>query len=281
MLTVIFTQHGDIHNDFGRSMKKQCQAGVIAIALAGIGEWHAPILEAQVNQAAIAEQVIGEDIAKRNHALEIARAVGPRNLSPELRLALITALSHEGKILEDRYQSAQRGTTQEPLEDPEFIARLAEVVAELRDPEAIPALVDALGVGSTAIKALAAFGERAVPAVVAAVKAERRYDTVDGGLITLRFIVEGGSTRLSNESLNAIRLAAVERLSGEQHFTTLWRAIDLAVLLNDTDLRQRVEALSSDRNQIIAMAIRDPELIRRTRQRASDGLRGVPPLPRP
>jgi len=156
------------------------------------------------------------------------------------------------------------------------------LVVELRDPESIPALVSAVGLGATSVyHALAAFGE---PAAVAVAQLVQQPDapgsTVTDGLLTLRFIVEDGGWRtLSPSTLQAVRRVARQRLSGTQNASTLGWAIDLAVALNDRQLRTIVKAFASDHNEAIARGVLDLELAQRIQKRAVDRLAGVPPLP--
>jgi hypothetical protein len=239
---------------------------------------------AQTDQPAIARRILGQDVIERGRALEAARSIGAANTGPGLRAALITALEREGRISLQRYEADRRGEALAPLEDPEFTAKLARVVAELRDPRSIPALTGALGTGSPPSLALAAFGEQAAPSVLAVVTArESWYELVNGGLQVLRFMVEGKQTRpLTAGTLNRIRLAAEQRLTDRPRFvTTLWRAIDLAVALDDPSLRQIVQNLASDPNESVARGVTDPKLIEQTRKRAAARLAGVQALPRP
>ena len=133
------------------------------------------------------------------------------------------------------------------------------------------------------IQALAAFGEQAAPAVLGVVTStESHYDEVNHGLITLRFMVEQtGARSLSANTVDQIRRAAQQRLTGRQYFPTLWNAMDLAVALNDPNLRRIVQSLASNRNEVVIRGVTDPELIEKTQKRAADRLAGVPALPRP
>jgi hypothetical protein len=151
------------------------------------------------------------------------------------------------------------------------------------DPHAIPALAGALGTGSTLVRdALADFGEQAAPDVLRLVTAQdTRYDAVGDGLMALRFMVEGARTRpLSPSTRDQIRRAAMQRLTGEQYFSTLWYAIDLAVALDDPELRRIVQAIASDRNELVARGVSAPDIIALTQKRAAARLAGEPPEPR-
>ncbi|MGH7612979.1 MAG: hypothetical protein ACREMW_02915 [Gemmatimonadales bacterium] len=262
-------------------MDTRRQVVLLAIALFA-GALGPATVQAQVDQSALAQQMLGGNAMERSRALEAARTLGPQNVGPELRGALITALEREGQIRAQRYQAGRRGEALQSLEDPEFIARVSRVVAELRDPRAIPALMGALGTGAPVTRALVAFGEEAVPALLAAVRSrETMDDVVDEALLTLRFMVEGaGPHSLSAGTLNDIRRAAKQRLSGKQYFSTLWWAIDLAIALKDPDLRRIVQSLASDRDAVVARGIEDSETIEETQRLAAERLAGVPPKPR-
>jgi hypothetical protein len=237
-------------------------------------------VDAQMDQRVLAQQLLRGDVGERSRALEMARALGPENTGAELRAALMTLLQRQNSIV---VEARRRNEPLANREDPEFIATVSRVVAELRDPQAIPALSEAIYGGFTVIRALADFGERAVPAVLRVVTSpESHYDAVNHGLITLRFIVEGAGTRpLSASTLDQIRRAAEQRLTGKQYFTTLWRAVDLAAVLNDADLRRVVGSLAADWSEVVARGVEDPDLIAQTQKRAADRLAGIPPLPRP
>jgi hypothetical protein len=133
------------------------------------------------------------------------------------------------------------------------------------------------------IRALADFGEQAAASVLQVVTSpDGWHDDVDGGLVALRFMVERrGEHPLTARTIAQIRRAADQRLTGKQYFTTLWSAIDLAVVLGDPGLRRIVELLASDRNEVFARGVENQDLLELTQQRAADRLAGIPPVPRP
>ena len=240
---------------------------------------------AQVDQSALAQQVLGDRSPERARAVAVAEGLGAKNISPQLRAALITALEREGRVHIEREQAARRGEILPDLEAPELIVMLAATAAELHDPASIPALANfALGTGGPPIETLAAFGDQAAPAVLAVVMSPNSsHDTVDSGLITLRFMVEGAAAQpLAVGTVNQIRRAAEKHLATgkESQITTLWRAIDLAVVLNDAKLRGTVQTIASDWNAVLALGVDDPTLIEQTQRRAADRLSGIPPLPK-
>ncbi len=240
---------------------------------------------AQAEQRDIATRLLGSDPTARRAAVLQVERMDSENVGPELRTALIETLDREGRLLEQRYRAGRRGETLPPLEDPEFVGPITRAVARLQDPAAIPALVSVLGTGSTAIRALVAFGEPAAPEVIATVLSrERNYEAVNGGLIALRLMVEEILARpLSAGVLADIRRAAEMRLVEPQDFiTTVWWAIDLAVVLDDIRLNGLVQSIAANPASIsLVRGTMDAELIETTRRRATERLTGVPSLPRP
>lgn len=277
MLTITTTLRGDPCEE---AMSKTSRLpGLLANVLL-ISVFCVSIGEAQQDQRELSRQLLEGNRVERSRALETVSGLSRLQVSPELRGALITLLARNNRIVAD---AAARNQALATFEDPEFVTRVAHVVSQLDHPQAIPALAGALGTGSTLVPdALADFGEPAVPAVLAVVTSPTsHYSAVDDGLIALRFMVEGaGPKPLSKRSLDQIRAAARERLTGTEYFTTLWRAIDLAVVLNDAGLRHIVQSLASDTGEVIARGVTDAALITKTQERAAQRLTGGRSLPR-
>jgi hypothetical protein len=128
-------------------------------------------------------------------------------------------------MLHRRHDVAVRqGQHPPPLDDPERLPQLASAVGELHDPASIPALAAALGTGFAVIRPLAAFGERAVSAVLSVeASPESSTGSIDHALLTLRFIVEGASERggLSEATRADLRGVAARRLTSSGSPTTL------------------------------------------------------------
>lgn len=237
-------------------------------------------LNAQGDQHALAQQLLHGDRAVRSGALERARSLGPQNTSAEVRAALIALLEKNNRIV---LEAAERKVAVATLESPEFIAAVAHVVSGLEDPRTIPALAGALGVaGSTLVRdALADFGEPAAADVLRVVTSSANHYAVEDGLIALRFMVEGhGAHPLSGGTRDQIQQAARQRLTGEQYFTTVWYAIDLAAALNDAGLKRILDSLVADRDAVAARGIKDVDLIRRTQERAAQRLAGASASPK-
>src|SRR5688500_16495246 len=146
----------------------------------------------QPTQRQLAEQLLEHGPAARRAALEQARGIRLENRGRELRDALITALEREALFLRSRSLAIRKGAFAEEIPDPLFISNAAEIVSELRDARAIPALAAALGSGGSAIRGLVEFGERSVPSMVAVVTSpDTSPASVQDGLLALRFVVEG------------------------------------------------------------------------------------------
>ncbi len=256
------------------------QVVLLLIALTGAAVGSAPV-QAQVDQSVLAQRILGSDIDERTEALEQAGRLRPQDTGPELRTALIRALERAGQVRAQRYHASLRGEALQPLEDGEFILRVSRVVAELRDPRAIPALIGALGTGFGVTRALVAFGEEATPALLAAVNSpETSHYVVADALVVFRFLVEGaGPHRLSAATVHEIQRATKQLLTGRSYFTTLWKAIDLALALRDAELRRIVQSIASDRRQVVERGIEDPEIVELTQRQAAERLAGVPPKP--
>ncbi len=276
MMTITITLHGNRNDAIMKKRSKNIMTAAVVLAML------LPMasVQGQVDQRVLAQHLLGENKQERDKAFEIARRIEKESMNPELRAALVSLLERMNGIV---LQAAKQRKALVNFENPEFIAKVSRVVAELGDPQAIPTLSQAIYGGLTVIRALAAFGEQAAPSVLGVVTSpDSHYDLVNHGLITLRFMVETVGTRaLSTGTIARTRSAAAQRMTGKQHFSTLLWAIDLAVILNDEELRKIVKALAEDRNEVIARGIKEEYDIQQIQKRAADRLAGVPPLPRP
>jgi hypothetical protein len=233
------------------------------------------ILDPQ-GQAELARRVLYGTRNDQGAVVGAVRQIGPERVTPELRAALITALDREGYLLASRLRKEIPY-----FENGELVAWLAQLVAAFRDPRAIVALAGALGSSPPAIHALAEFGEAAAPAVLQVVERTPSISVEDDALLTLRFMAEGIGGTLSDGTRSRMRRVAKARLTERQEsIVTVWMAIDLAVALNDSELRRIVQSLASDRNAVIALRSTDAELVDRTQRRAAARLAGTPASPR-
>ena len=170
---------------------------------------------------------------ERDRALRLAMELGSR-ASAELKAAVIDAAWAEWR------NDLNRPLTSEAIFD------YMGAVAGLRDPRAIPFLVQVLNHGAVATNGLADLGTAAFPAVLAAVSNPGGYSyRVANGVTALRFMVEDGS--LNARQLEQVREVTRERLTGTQDFFIVTAAVRLAVGLGDSELRRIVERIATDR----------------------------------
>jgi hypothetical protein len=247
-----------------------------------VGPWTASAA-AQVDQTALARQLLHGDRTEQIVATDRAGGIEPGDVTPALRTALITALEREGRLKEQLARKVSRGDI-EYLQTPMLGAKLAMLVIPLDDANAIPGLVWVMNQSGLALFAVADFGEPAVRLVLDAIATTASTSLVQAGMMCLRLMIEGAGDRpLSTETLAAIRRVAEERLTEPQRFvTTLWTAIDLATALDDPDLRRIVQSLATNPEAVKARGVEDPRDIKKTQERAADGLAGIlRPIVRP
>jgi hypothetical protein len=241
----------------------------------------------QIDQTALARNALSADERLRRSAVDEAVRLGAARISPALRTALITALERQGQIHQLRSTAAKRGVQPPALEDPELIGPLSGIVAEFKDVRAIPGLVGCLGLGNASYHALTAFRSAAVAPVVSVLESkDAGYEQLNGALIATRMLVEVmGNNAISPPMFRRIRELTEHHLRGPGEppgtgITVRW-AIDLAVVTGDSTLIAIVDRISTDRREVEARGLSDPQLIEQTMQRARDRLAGIPALPRP
>lgn len=239
--------------------------------------------EGRQDQAALARMLISDELTERRLALLSVDRLAVPDVDAAVRSALFDALRREAALHVARYRAVRQRRAAAELEDPTFVGALTRSVVRLEDPRAIPALAEALGFGFAAIHALAAFGESAAGDVLSVVEdPETRYNAVQGGITTLRFMIEAPRAGvLSERSMQRVREVVRNRLTGVEEFLVLWAAIDLAGVLRDADLLAIVKAIGDDPAELVKRELTHPEVVSRTKQRASDALAGIPPKPRP
>jgi hypothetical protein len=232
---------------------------------------HSATAFGQQSQSQLAQQLLSADSVARFQAFQVVRVMDRAEIGDEVRVALITLLARKNELVSG---ARQRGVALSTVDDPSFRAALSRKVASLQDPRAIPVLAEASYGGSTSIAELVRFGELAVPELTrVAASTSKHYSVANYALTALTRIVESpGGARLSAPSRARIRGVAAQRLSGAQHFTTLWSAIDLAVALGDSVLLDTVRLLAADENAVRARGVVDDEVVRRTQERATKRL---------
>lgn len=86
------------------------------------------------------------------------------------------------------------------------------------------------------------------------------------------------SDQLPPETAARIRDAVRQRLTGEQHYAVVTRAIDLASKLGD---RPTLERIATNPAEVEMLGFTEPEMIERIQQLARNGLDGASPLSKP
>lgn len=182
-------------------------------------------------------------------AVELAVGLGPR-AGRELRTAVIEAAWAEVR----REAAARAGVGPAGETDIDLLFMLFEAAEALRDPRAIPLMIEALENGGGVYDGLADLGAAAFPAVLAVVNdpGGQPY-RVSGGLTVLRFMVEDGS--IGPRQTERVRDATRERLSGTQDSFVVNAAARLALALDDPELRRTVERLAADRAYAEALVL--------------------------
>lgn len=229
----------------------------------------------QSRQQALSTLILSQDKSVRVSAINETLQIPPGSVAISLRTSLIALVGRHNEIVKD---ALRRRSAVDAVEDPELIHAVAEFVAQLRDPRAIPVLAEAPAGGKEVQMALAEFGERAVPDLIRVAAApDNHYEVVDHALQSLRRVVDAGITTLSVASRQALRGLASDRMARGQYFTTLWYAMDLAMASGDVELRRTVDSLASHASSLRARGITDNEVIARTQKRARDLIRAYPP----
>jgi|GEM_PF-2430088 len=230
-------------------------------------------LHAQL-QSEIAQQLLSEDRNIRGRGLDSARRIPPQDVGPELRRALLIVLRAENATMD---QSTTAGRPVPGSSDPEFRSILARTVANLKHPDAIRELARAFYVGPVIARSLAEFGPAALPAVLQVVTdVNAHYDQVNHGLLAMRYMIEASAgSGLSQSQRGQVINAAKDRLTGNEHFTTLWKAIDLAAALGEPELLEIVRSIAADPDALQQRDITDPVVAAKTKSYAAERLAAV------
>lgn len=218
---------------------------LISFAVTGYAQEH---VLAERQQVELAREILGGDEDLRMRAVGVAQLLGSERMSDEVRVALITLLEQS---IDARDEGEAQGRALSGIVDGEFYLQLAEVVARLNDPRAIPALARVGNTASsmTAAHGLASFGEQALPEIMAVIHTPGVSDwAIAHNLSALTMMVEdAGANGLSPETRREIVRVAGEILRyGYEGIFVLAPAIDLAVALDEPNLVQMVQLLSQD-----------------------------------
>jgi hypothetical protein len=198
--------------------------------------------------------------------------------SAVLQDALIKELARLNAARFDRLARASAGQEVEPEDQEgserygEYRGQVTQAVAQLTNPAAIPALIGALGSGPLVSRALARFGAASVEPVAKAALADHPDPSATADALRALEGVVSSSIVLSSPDRDRVLLAALERLTGVQHFVVVAAACDLAVATGDGALRNRVQQLANDTAQVTGMGITRPSAVSFVRRVAAEAL---------
>ena len=230
------------------------------------------VLGPSVPQRAIAQQPVQLAIAQSLRSTDtvgVRAAMGEMfripvaEQGPELRAAVVDFLLRQ-----------REGSTSLRYYAP---AELAEVVLEIAltgDPVAIPGLASFRMTGWPVYWALVSLGEPALRAVLKAASLPANDEaTVSGALETLAmFVDEWGPAAFDEHTHAEMKRIAAGYLRGPTDWTILGSAIELAIQLEDQELRSLVEDLAASDEAVRAHGIQEAYDIEKIRTRAAERL---------
>lgn len=210
---------------------------------------------AQPQQAALAKDILSGDKDRSHRAVLVAEALGPSRMSEDVRVALITLLE---RSMDARDAAGERGIPLSDVVDFEFFMSVADIVAALKDPRAIPALtrVGDQGYNKNAARGLSSFGEQALPAIL------QVFDDPGASEDLLAYNVEALAMMVEDMGADGLSMSARNRIVGVARDSlrsraggVLLRAVDLAVALNEPELVRAVMAFSRDSGELVARGV--------------------------
>ena len=215
-------------------------------------------------QFAIAQALRSPDTVGVRAAMGDMLQVPVAEQSTELRAAVVDLL------LRQREGNAS-------LRDGHVVAALAEValeIAQAGDPVAIPALATFPVLGWETYWALVSLGEPALRAVLEAASTPPIDEgRVSGALTTLAmFVDEWGPEAFDEHTYAEMKGLAAGYLQGPTYWSILRRSIELAIQLEDPDLRSQVEELAASDDAVRAHGIEEAHIIQLIRDRAAERL---------
>ena len=199
-------------------------------------------------QAALVEDILGEDEDRRERAVFVAESLGPSRMSEGVRTALISLLER----MNDEQDAARSSgiPTNEVVNGEEFMS-VARLVASLDDSRAIPALarVGNHGYSSPVARGLASFGEQALHAIRDVIEAPGVWDDgISTSLVVLAMMVENGGSPALSSSAHAeiVRIARDSLHNQRAGVLSIIKAIELSMLLQEPELIQVVSQFSQN-----------------------------------
>jgi len=217
---------------------------VVCCLIAVPGNGRAQAAKLRMSEAEATRLLASDDLGERHRALGVVEELGDQT-GPQLRAAVIRAA----------WELVRGETDLTPGSHAygEYLGDYAYAVAGLRDPAAIPFLVEHAGQLNDDI---ADFGEMAFPAVLEQAEdarpLHRHQIRVWESIITLRYLVEDGS--VSSEGLEQVREVVKTRLTEPgQDMLVIGSAGTLAVVLGDPELLASAERLARDSSAVVAL----------------------------
>lgn len=215
-------------------------------------------------QFAIAQALRSADTVGFRAAMGEMIRIPVAEQGPELRAAIVDVL----------LQQQREGTI---LRDGHVVVALAEValeIAQTGDPIAIPALAAFPMMGWRIYWALVSLGEPALRAVLdAAFSPASDEGSVSGALMTLAmFVDEWGIGAFDEQTYNQMKGVSARYLQGPTSWKILGSSIELAIQLDDPDLRAQIEALAASDEAVRAHGIEEAYDIGRIRKKAAERL---------
>ena len=218
---------------------------------------------AQRTQAALAAQLRdGSDAARLKAVSELLKAP-VQERSVEVKVALRSELRRIKATGEERQKILDKGGYVSPSLDHGLYHRLLlEAVAQENDPATIPYLIDFIETGGLVRAALVRFGALAFSQVQAIAADSRNPREVASALRTLAAMVTGPSEHPISLPNGLLVQVAKARLEGQQHVIVLGAASELALVLRQPDLINRVRTLAHNAEAVQSAGVSDPDLIR-------------------
>ena len=257
---------------------------------------------AQVDQEVLARTILGDDAYAAQVAVGRVQAVmESEGIGPELRAALVTVLERQNEVYFN-YKKVFASGVLDGIDDPadyppemgefwgEGYFHLFMTVIALRDPQAIPALVGALGEGPRVAEALAELGEEAAPALLSVAEGGAREEIqAAGAMRALTLLVKDPKAQpISQSILERTRRLAREQLSEKTEYPDvnyhspsgqsyrLQGAVTLALALEDPFLRELVSDLARDPAAVRRLGVEDSGVLAGVQRHAAEALARPP-----
>jgi hypothetical protein len=206
------------------------------------------VAETLDTQADLAEALRKARPDRKPRILVSIKAIPAAERQPVLENALIEEALRLNDERAERRDAVRTGQAVIPVaSDAEYVSQVLDTLAEETSPAVLPALLLFIDTNTRTMKAVADFGETALPYVVAMAKGNDRV-AAGSALFTLEFMLTRPSIRtpLSAQSRTRIVEVAKSRLHGVQAADITTPAVRLAVATGDPELLKRVRSIVVD-----------------------------------